>query len=385
MKEKITCIDCLTNKTVQVELADNILQSVKTTEKAGDGNIYIGPGLTDIQINGYVNIDFNTFPITEEGMLKVIQAMVAEGVTSFFPTVITNSDELIISVLKNIHDLCLQNPKINSHATGIHLEGPFISPSDEARGAHDIRYIKSPDWDLFQRFREASGNRIKIITLCPEWKNATDFIRRCVNENIIVAIGHTNASPKRIIEAVEAGATLSTHIGNGAPLMLHRNTNFIYEQLAQDRLYSSLIADGFHLPPGFLKVVLKMKQDHAILISDSTMFAGMECGVYDTHIGGKVILEEGGRLSMYENQKLMAGSAISVLDGINYLLKSNLADLRHAWSYGSVNPNKLINNYQNYLNNPESSDLVLFRYNKNKISIIAVFKNAKCIYSVNSY
>ena len=375
MKKVINCIDCIRNKMVQLELDDDKLLSKTYLNSEPKGDIYIGPGLIDLQINGFAGVDFNQFPIQESGFLKVINALVKEGVTSFFPTIITNSSASVISLLKNIDQLCLQNQVISSYVGGIHLEGPFISPNHGARGAHDAQYIKAPDWPLFQAFREASGDRIKIVTISPEWDNATKFIEKCVQENIIVAIGHTVASPQQIRAAIDAGATLSTHLGNGAPLSLPRNSNFIFEQLAADKLTVSLIADGFHLPDSFLKIALKVKQDKVILVSDSTLFAGMAPGVYQAHIGGKVVLTKNSRLSTFENKNILAGSAVSLLNCVNKLLRSQLASLAYAWSMGSDYPKQLIECRDIEIVDPSSSDLVLFRLKEQAVSVLKVFKN----------
>jgi N-acetylglucosamine-6-phosphate deacetylase len=363
-----------------IDIENDIIVSKKYLDESPEGNLYVGPGLVDLQINGFAGVDFNTFPIDELEFLKAIDTLVKEGVTAFFPTVITNSDTSILSLLNNINQLCLQNPIINSFVGGIHLEGPFISPADGAKGAHNHVYIKAPDWNLFEKFQEASGNRIKIITISPEWHNAPDFIKKCVANNVIVSLGHTIASEEQIKAATLAGASMSTHLGNGAPLSLPRNSNFIFEQLANDRLTASIIADGYHLPDSFLKIALKTKQDRAILVSDSTMFAGMKPGVYESHIGGKVFLEDGGRLSTYNNTKILAGSAVSILDCVNKLLKSNLASLSHAWFLASLNPYNLVANVKKERASIKFSDLVVYELNDNTISILNVFKNEKRIY-----
>lgn len=368
MKEIVNCIDCISNRMVQLEIAGGSVQSKVYLDKPPEGNMYIGPGLVDLQINGFAGVDFNQSPIREADFLKVINALTKEGVTSIFPTIITNADAAIIALLENIDQLCNNNSTISNFVGGIHLEGPFISPQAGARGAHDAQYIKAPDWELFQRFQKASGNRIKITTLSPEWENINAFIKNCVQENIIVAIGHTVANPEQIRSAVEAGATLSTHLGNGAPLSLPRNSNFIFEQLAADQLHASIIADGFHLPDAFLKIALKMKADKAILVSDSTSFAGMEPGIYHSHIGGKVVLQKNRRLATFDNENILAGAAVSLLDCVNKLLTSDLADLSRAWSLASVNPRGL-------LGEMDGSDLVLFEMMEEGLEVKKVLGN----------
>ena len=377
MKESINCVDCISNELFQIVIDDNLLVSKTNTETKDSETIFMGPGLLDLQINGFSGVDFNTFPINEKDFLKVIDSLSKEGVLSFFPTVITNSDENILNLLKNINELCLQNALIDSYVTGIHLEGPFISPVKEAAGAHSKDYIKAPDWELFQAFQKASGNRIKIITLSPEWDNSVDFIAKCAAHNIIVSIGHTVASNAQISAAVNAGATMSTHLGNGAPLSLHRNSNIIFDQLANNKLTPSIIADGFHLPDNFLKIVLNVKKENVILVSDSTMFAEMETGVYHTHIGGKVKLEKGGRLSTFKNENVLAGSAVSLLDCVNTLFSKRMLNLAEAWSLASVKPKKLVDLSDN------TEDFVLFKLKNNSISILSVFKSGKQIFSKN--
>jgi N-acetylglucosamine-6-phosphate deacetylase len=386
MKETIRCIDCHSNKNIEISLENDIVISKEYVNSNEDDitNLFIGHGLTDLQVNGYCSIDFNTFPILENDFLKVISTLTKEGITTFLPTVITNSDESIIALLSNINDLCKSNSVINSFVGGIHLEGPFISRAEGAKGAHDNKYIKAPDWELFERFQQASGNRIKIVTISPEWDNTTSFIKNCVKHNVIVALGHTVASPEQINEAALAGASMSTHLGNGAPLELARNSNFIFEQLANNKLTASLIADGFHLPDSFLKIALTSKKNKIVLVSDSTMFAGMKSGTYNSHIGGDVILEENSRLSTKSNSKILAGSAVSLLFCVNKLVKTKLSTLNEAWALGSVQPNKLINgnNNRDILNN-KTTDLVLFELVDLDIEIKEVFKNNKRVYSKN--
>ncbi|MDG3581184.1 N-acetylglucosamine-6-phosphate deacetylase [Galbibacter pacificus] len=374
MKEVIYCADCFTNENFQITLKNGQVVSMAKVDSHDRKVLYMAPGLFDIQINGFLHTDFNSFPILENDFLKVIDQMSKQGVLFFLPTVITNSDSNMISLLENINELCLKNPVIQSYVAGIHLEGPFISPDSQARGAHDGAHVKAPDWELFTAFQKASGNRIKLVTLSPEWENSVEFIKKCVQDNVKVALGHTMATDEQIEEAVLAGASLSTHLGNGAPLFLSRNKNIIYDQLANDLLVPSLITDGFHLPVNFIKTVLKVKKNQIILVSDATMFAGMAPGVYNSHIGGKVRLDGKGRLSLYEHKELLAGSAASLLDCINFLLKQGLSTFEEAWEMASNIPYKLMYPER------ENTDLVLFGLADGEIVIHSAFKSGKRVY-----
>lgn len=381
MKEIVKCMDCHSNKVIQVEIEHGKITSKKYVEGSPDENLFIGYGLVDLQINGFVGVDFNSYPISESGFLKTIDALIKEGVTSFFPTVITNSDEKILELLKNIDQLCQNNSRINEFIGGIHLEGPFISPVDGAKGAHDERFIKAPNWELFEMFQTAAGNRIKIVTISSEWDNAPEFIHKCVANNVIVSLGHSVATSDQIRKAVDAGASMSTHLGNGVPLNLPRNSNIIFDQLASDQLTASIIADGHHLPDSFLKTVLNSKKDRVVLISDSTMFAGMEPGVYESHIGGKVMLEQDARLSTRNNPKILAGSAVSILDCVKKVVKSDLANIHKAWSMASLIPLNQVGEYPKDIVNNDGGDLVLFQLKDKNVSIHKVFKKDRLFHS----
>ncbi|MDQ0920262.1 hypothetical protein [Paenibacillus sp. V4I5] len=192
---------------------------------------WIAPGLVDLQINGFRGHDFNTLPLSEEQIVNATALLWGEGVTTYYPTVITNSDEAIEDAVAVISQACSLNPQVADSVGGIHLEGPFISPDDGARGAHHKAYVKAPDWLLFERWQAVAEGRIKIITLSPEWPGAVPFIKKCVEHGVTVSIDHTSVSPEHIREAVSAGASMSTHLGNGAHLQLPRHPNYLWEQL----------------------------------------------------------------------------------------------------------------------------------------------------------
>jgi len=299
---------------------------------------WVGPGFVDLQINGYAGMDFNTLPIATQTTASVTRALLKEGVTSCFPTVITNSDMAITEAVGVIAQACEADADIAAAVAGIHLEGPFISAEDGARGAHSRQHVCAPDWSKFQRWQEAAGGRIKIVTVSPEWPEAEDFIRRCTASGVLVSIGHTAATPEQIRRAVAAGAAMSTHFGNGAHAVMPRHPNYLWEQLAADSLWTCLIADGFHLPDAVLKVAMKVKGEQALLVSDAVHFSGMPAGSYESHIGGKVVLTPQGRLQMADQPHLLAGSVKMLLSGVHHLLSHGLCSLGEAWDMASVRP-----------------------------------------------
>ena len=373
------CINCLSGEAEYISIRNGSMGNSGKAESHVNGLPYVGPGLVDLQVNGINGIDFNDVSLTEKGLIDATNYLLSVGVTTFFPTVITNSDENILQILKTIQSTCENQPLVNSCIGGIHLEGPFLSPVDGPRGAHDRKYIKAPDWSLMMKFQEASGGRIKLVTLAPEWEESAEFIKRCCQNGILVSIGHSNATAEQIDSAVKAGATLSTHLGNGVSLTLPRHPNLIWEQLAQDGQYASIIADGFHLPNSFLKSVIKIKGDKALLVSDATCFSGMAPGVYKTHIGDEVVLNEEGRLALNKSSNLLAGATKSLLENIEYLTSQKLAPLSTAWKMGSVCPVEFLGKRGKGIHANQLCDLVIFERTE-RIHIRKVIKNGEVVF-----
>ncbi|MFD1675534.1 N-acetylglucosamine-6-phosphate deacetylase [Alicyclobacillus fodiniaquatilis] len=381
--KRIEGIHFQTGEPVAVEMDNGVISSVTPIAKWDQSVLpMIAPGLVDLQINGYGGMDFNAIPFVDHDVVRITQALWKEGVTSYFPTVITQSDARIEAAVRTIARVCERHPDVADCIAGIHVEGPFISPQQGARGAHDPQYIKAPDWTLFERWQAAAGGRIKIITLSPEWPEATDFIAKCVRAGVTVSIGHTAATPEQIRLAVQAGARLSTHLGNGAHVMLPRHPNYIWEQLACDELWACVIADGFHLPASVLKVVTRVKGNRAMLVSDAVALAGMPPGAYDSPVGGKVVLSPAGKLSLADTPEILAGSAQMLPAGIQNLVFHNLASLSEAWAMASMRPSSFMQLETEgglAVNGP--ADLVLFFADGGHIQILQTYKRGRLVYT----
>ncbi|MCH6234581.1 6-phosphogluconolactonase [Cognataquiflexum rubidum] len=370
-------IDCLSGKLCVFNSSGNfITTSVKPSKKQLNDHFFIGPGLVDLQINGVNGIDFNDPKLSVSDIESATHFLLSKGVTTFFPTLITNEDQVIISIFSTFKEACDNNPLIAACIGGIHLEGPFISSEEGAKGAHNSKYIQKPNWDLLSKFQDASGGRIKLITMAPELDNAFSFIKKCCANGIKVAFGHSNAAMEDLEKGIDAGASLSTHLGNAVPLMLQRHPNILWDQLSLDQLHASLIADGFHVPDSFLKVVLKVKGEKAFLVSDATKFCGMPPGEYNTHIGDEVILSPNGKLSLKNGNGLLAGASKTLLEGMEYLIEKKLADLSMAWKMASVIPAAYLGIGFQIPNT--NTDLVFFKLrDSGKIKIHKVVKNGE--------
>lgn len=377
-EEIIICTNCITGKTAEILFRDTAVARMVET-KNRNANLLIGPGLIDLQINGINGIDFNTPSLTREEMVKATHYLLSKGITRFFPTIISNSDENILAILHTIHQAGIAEPIVNDCIVGIHLEGPFISPVEGARGAHDAKYIKAPDWDLFSKFQKAAGGKIKMVTLAPDWGGACAFIEKCRDHGVLVAMGHSMATTEQISQAIQAGMILSTHLGNGIPLLLRRHPNMIWDQLAADELYACLITDGIHLPDSFIKVVMKNKGKSTLIVSDATCFAGMPPGEYQNHIGGTVMVDEEKRVSLKDSPWLLAGAGKSLLENVETLLNHNLANIAEAWSMASTNVTDMLTK-----NDPgfteRNMDWVVFQLNEKNIQIVKTIKNGRVVF-----
>jgi N-acetylglucosamine-6-phosphate deacetylase len=263
------------------------------------------PGFFDLQLNGFGGVDFNDPSATPEDVHRAIEKLRGTGVTRFLATLVTSPFERFARCAKALART--GHPAI----AGFHMEGPYISPDDGPRGGHPREHVMGASIDDFSRRQEAAGGRIKLVTLAPEAGGAIKLIEHLAASGIRAAIGHTAASPETIQEAVRAGATLSTHLGNGCAMELPRHPNVIWEQLAADGLLASLIVDGHHLPPATVKAMVRAKgPQRVVLVTDAVAAAGCVPGAYEIN-GIRVVLSEDGRVSQ-PGKPWLAGSAVTL-------------------------------------------------------------------------
>jgi N-acetylglucosamine-6-phosphate deacetylase len=329
-----------TNKAIKLDIADGKIESsTEIPESRKEFLPWLMPGLVDLQVNGFRGVDFNDPDVTAEDIEIASVKLLGNGITCYYPTLVTASPAKINRLLEVFMEVLENHPVSSKMIGGIHLEGPFISPEDGPRGAHRKSFCLLPDKELLNGWIDASGNTIRIITLAPELPGSLDLINYARSEDIIVSIGHTGAKPEQISDAADAGATLSTHLGNGAHRIMPRQHNYIWEQLAEDRLFATMIADGFHLPRSVLKVFSEVKKEKGILISDSMPFTGMEPGLYHSEITGDVVLTPEGKLHLAKNSSILAGSASTLFDGVKHM--SSIIPFPEAWKMASINPLRL--------------------------------------------
>jgi N-acetylglucosamine-6-phosphate deacetylase len=362
---------------IKVTVGDGSIHQVTIAEDPPSGDrTYITSGLIDTQVNGYHSISFSDDGLTAEKIRTVTEAMWKEGVTTYFPTLVTSDPELVRRNLR-ILATSLSDPELAHSIPGIFLEGPYISPIDGFRGAHDANWVKKPDWNEFKGFIEASGNRIIQVGLAPEIEGAMEFIRECSLHGINVALAHHNGTAEQIRDAVNNGARVSTHLGNGVANMIHRHNNPIWPQLANEGLYPSIIADGHHLNAEELKVFYSVKgPDGLFLVSDATKLAGMPAGTYEWN-GRTVVMTEDGMLQLPE-QQVLAGASFPVRTGIMNMVKLAGISLADACNMASGVPARVYNlSDRGEIRTGKSADLILFRIENGEMKILKTIVQGK--------
>jgi N-acetylglucosamine-6-phosphate deacetylase len=259
---------------------------------------WAAPALFDLQINGCDGHSFNSERLTADSVRHVVTVCRRHGIGAFCPTLVTNSFEALAHGLATVHRSCESDPDVARSLPAVHVEGPYICAEDGPRGAHPKQHVRPPDWDEFRRLQDAACGRIRLLTMAPEHDSALAFIERLTAAGVVVALGHTAASAERIHDAIRAGARLSTHLGNGAHAVLPRHPNYIWEQLADDGLWASIICDGHHLPASVVRCVVRVKTPaRTVLTSDASSLAGLPPGRYsewgqdfEVHPSGKVVV-----------------------------------------------------------------------------------------------
>ncbi|HUX94231.1 MAG TPA: amidohydrolase family protein [Bacteroidales bacterium] len=386
-------INYLDNNPVAISFENGLITKVEKTESLKEGlkPLFIAPGFIDIQVNGYDGVSFSLEgaddPSSESKTLsvpeirKITRELWAQGVTTYFPTLTTNSQELLIKNVAILSEAMDDTENMGS-IPGLHLEGPYISAIDGYRGAHPREHVRMPDWEEFMHLYNCAKGKILLITLAPEVEGAVDFIKRCMDTGVVVSLGHHNGSAENIHHAADAGARLATHLGNGCATNINRHRNPLWPQLADDRLMISIISDSFHLPPEILKVFYKVKQArNIIIISDMTSYAGLPAGLYKLETGEKIEKAPNGHLRFSGQEGGLYGSATPLPEAVSHMIKVTGCSLAEAFMMTAENPARLHNlNDRGTLEPGKRADIILFSVEENNIKIGKTFVSGKIVH-----
>jgi N-acetylglucosamine-6-phosphate deacetylase len=297
-------------------------------------------GLVDLQVNGYKGVNFAGPDLTSEDFLRACKGHFEAGTTALLATVVTSPRELYKRNLPLIAE-AISRPELKGRVLGMHIEGPFISSADGARGAHNANWVRRPNMNLLDEIIAWADGKVRLLTIAAELDGAAELARHAVGKGIAVSLGHQMATASDLQRLAHAGATALTHLGNGIPAQIDRHENPIWPALANDNLTATIITDGNHLPPSLIKTIIRAKTPYkCIVISDASELSGLAPGRYES-MGHNVILEESGRL--YDPKTgYLAGSSATMLQCMNHLASLNLLTLEQMTRMAFENPLSLI-------------------------------------------
>jgi N-acetylglucosamine-6-phosphate deacetylase len=361
--------DPISGNVLTVHCGDGRITRVEPCAAPGlaDSETWLCHGLVDLQVNGYRGSDLNADDLNIDVVRSLARNLLATGVTAFAPTLITASEQKLVRNLKVIAEARRSDQLLLHMIPFVHVEGPHIDPADGPRGAHPVEHVRPPDISEFLRWQEASGDLVGMVTLSPHYLEAPAYIRALSERGAHVSIGHTNATSDQIGAAVDAGARLSTHLGNGIAQLVPRHPNPIWTQLADDRLTASFIADGHHLPDDTLTAMLRAKTpSRSILISDLVAVAGLPPGRYSAPVGTSVDLDAEGSLRI-SGTAYLAGATSPLKDCVARVASHTGFSLGDAISMATVNPGRLA--HRGVLAPGQAADLIRFRWEKGALTL----------------
>ncbi|MBX5475996.1 MAG: N-acetylglucosamine-6-phosphate deacetylase [Clostridia bacterium] len=306
-------------------------------------NARVIPGLIDIHIHGGGGWDLLT-----GGMAAVRglgRFLASRGTTAYRPTLGTTALDVMLEAARIIGEAMRRwdaepdnRAEWGAQMLGIHLEGPFLNPV--RKGAMPAEEMQAPSVELFERFVAASGGRVAHMTIAPELPGALELIRHAAGKGITVAGGHTDATYEQFEAGVDAGIRLGTHAYNAMRGLHHREPGALGAVLADDRVHAELIADGMHVHPAAMRLLLRAKGvDRVCLISDAVATAGLPPGEYKS-IARRVIVDEQGFCRLPDGT--LAGSTLNLMQGVRNAVERLGCSLNEALAMASRNPARLI-------------------------------------------
>ena len=367
---------------IAITIEDGKIQQISRPEQADENlKYYLAPGLIDHQVNGYLSHSFVSGELDLAALTELTEGFWEKGITTFLPTLTTHSDEMLLKSFEILNEL-LENKFLAQSIPGFHLEGPYISPEAGFRGVHNPEWIRKPNWDEFDNWNRASGNKILEVTVAPEIEGAMDFIRKCREHDIVVAIGHSAALTDDINQAIELGASVSTHLGNGCANTIHRHHNPLWPQLADDRLAASIIVDGFHLTREEVRTFFNAKgPENTVLVSDLTRLAGMPPGRYED-FGQELVMTEEGAI-MFPSEDVLAGASFLVTRGVENVIKFTGCSLAQAIDMATSNPARILDlDDRGEIAVGKRADLILFEFQDGTLEVVKTMVGGEVVFEM---
>lgn len=321
----------------QLELEDGIIKEIypynekEVTKDYGD--LKILPGFIDIHCHGAYGFDTND--ADPEGLRKWAKGIVDEGVTSFLATTLTQSEEVLTNAVSNVAKVVEEGYE-GAEILGIHFEGPYLNKAH--KGAQPEEYCVKPNIEQFKRYQKAAHGLIKYITMAVENDEDYALTKYCSQNNVVVSIGHSNATYEQAVQAYAHGARSMTHVYNAMTPFTHRANGLVGGALRIRNMYGEIICDGNHSTLAALNNFFTSKgPDYSIMITDSLMCKGFPVGTKFDFGGQEVVIYPDGSAHLVESGNL-AGSTLNVNKGLKILIEDALVPVNYAINACTSNP-----------------------------------------------
>jgi len=319
-----------------------VLKSIEPGNPAEAEEIWLAPGLFDLQVNGYSGVDFQREnSVSEASLLKLIRALRRDGCHRILLTLITSKWDSLLNRIHRYRAIIAQNTELRRAIAGWHIEGPFLSDQPGFRGAHNPAWMTDASPNHIRELREATGTDAVLLTLAPERTGSNEAIAEAVRCGFVVSLGHTNANPEQLRTAGSAGATAFTHLANGCPQLLDRHENILWAVLNEPSLTAGIIPDGIHVSPALFRILHQvLTSDRVYWTTDAMAAAGAPPGRYT--IGATELLVGEDQVVRNPATNSFAGSALRPIEGIRRGAKMLDQPWQNVWDYFSVHPAKLM-------------------------------------------
>jgi N-acetylglucosamine-6-phosphate deacetylase len=322
---------------VRLRWANGIITHLEPAADKPPADVWLAPGLFDLQVNGYGGIDFQQDDLTLEGLLTAARQLRRAGCTRFFATLITDEWSKLTARLRRLKKFREQSTELKSAIAGWHVEGPFLSSEPGFHGAHNPAWMIDPTPAHIRELRVLTENDPLLLTVTPERAGALEAIALATSLGIKISLGHTNASSEILRSAVLAGATGFTHLGNGCPRELDRRDNILWRVLDTPGLTAGLIPDGFHVSPALFRLLHRCLGSQAVYYTTDAMSAAgappgrYKLGELEMEVGPDQVVRQPGKSNF-------AGSALRPFDGVGRAAQMLNLSWQETWGRASEAP-----------------------------------------------
>ena len=330
-----------TRQPIRLRWQDGRVTEIEPLDAAPAAEVWLAPSLFDLQVNGFGGVDFQQERLTQEALLSAVRALRSAGCCRFLVTLITDEWEKLTARLRHLRQIRSESLELQRSIVGWHVEGPFLSAEPGYHGAHNPALTCNPTAEHILELRTITGTDPLLLTLSPERGGAVAAIELAVSRDIRISLGHTNASVEVLAQAVHAGASAFTHLGNGCPRELDRHDNILWRVLETPGLAISLIPDRIHVSPPLFRLLHRVLPKGSIFyVSDAMSAAGMPPGKYSL---GRLQLEVGlDQVVRQPGKPLFAGSALPPLEGVIRATEMLRCPWQEVWQRFSERPAELL-------------------------------------------